>query len=247
LTDHWYSIKKNDLEPIKEYRTQKEADEDKKKMAESRLNGAKDQPKSGSGLVNPLKNSFPTPKPTASSKAKQVLPMAASSGSARALNPVARGNFSKGLEELDKIQKKLHSAGNLRGRKAIELGDSELQYTVDESGFGTNEESKRDRLSNRRATTGMHSSTLTKKTPNSSGNKEQSAAAQTQVAGKKLNVLKCNRMVDEIALVFSQGFKRIEEFEKEAGVQIRIADFTKEYQKLIESMRDVTKNQPKLK
>lgn len=215
-------------------------------MAETKVSGVKDPQKNPTSLLLPQKTAFATPKPTASSKAKQVQPPVPVSASTRLSNPTARGNFSKGLEELDKIQRKLHSGSNLRGRKTADLGDSELQNTIDESGCGANDEPKRDRLSARRATMGVQASAL-KKTSNSSGNKEQGTALPTQPAGKKLNVLKCNRMVDEVALVFSQGFKRIEEFEKEAGVQIRIADFTKEYQKVIESMRELTKNPSKLK
>lgn len=216
-------------------------------MAETKVSGAKEPQKTPAGLLLPQKAGFATPKPTASSKAKQVQPLVAVSVSTRLPNPTPRGNFSKGLEELDKIQRKLHSGSNLRGRKTADLGDSELQNTIDESGCGANDEPKRDRLSGRRATMGVQTSALAKKTPNSSGNKEQGTPVPTQAAGKKPNVLKCNRMVDEIALVFSQGFKRIEEFEKEAGVQVRIADFTKEYQKVIESMRELTKNPSKLK
>lgn len=77
----------------------------------------------------------------------------------------------------------------------------------------------------------------------SSPSKEQAAngSFQNQTASKKINTLKCNRMVDEVSLVFSQGFKKIQEFEKESGSQVRIADLMKEYQRVMDSMRDIAK------
>ena len=161
LKEQWSIVKKNDLEPIKEFRTQKEADEailKEKKAAEQKKQAPREQRQRAIEQNRLITAQQTKSNASINQKVKQKPNISIGDASesnghnkatrhAKTGNQSAKGTFSisKGLEELENIKKKMNSSKiNTKEQRRPSTSGTETPQN-ERSSYMDEEDSKREK------------------------------------------------------------------------------------------------------
>lgn len=255
LTDNWMSIKKDQLETITEARpiTRESllagANKPKKPLATQQpvRAGAKDVAKDKK--AEPLK-------PTSSlysqsgqgiglNKAKPPTPTIkmATNLSQSAVAGVGQGaktfDIGRAFEELDSIKNRMSNQTALgKAPKKSQLDQpAQVKVTLVDEIDPENEDIEELDLGSKDPQGGL--AAIKPKVDTLAARRAQRTGAA--VAGKKVSVLQKKKMLDDIEAQFVAAFKKVKEFERETGVSVSQTNINREYNKMLDEIREVVK------
>lgn len=234
LSNNWMSIKHTDLAPIKEY----VPGDDKSNTAQQKDKKPEPIPARKRPVVKePSQRSKPV------IAKKEPTPVAKTSRNTAVSSKGSKFDLAKTMDELDQIKKKVDNSSSLHqtSKKNTEggnLGHSVNKKSVDHQFEDGEETTSQQGEETSRKEGGKVSSLAARRAQLNS----KKSSGETQSGNtKRGNLVKYKKMMEEIEMNFSQSIKKVQEFQRETGSHLRMHEFNKEYQKLIDSIKEVVK------
>lgn len=254
LNENWMSIKKNDLETIKEVKP-KEPIAAKVYTGRNPPSTVKPTSMTASSVVSPHAKDTPH---TAKSKVSTVSnanaigqrprgnsgtihnptpgqmksPSASHNTTSNQLSSSQVGGFDihKAFEELDNIKTKMSST-----KQRTTQGKKSLAPQSEHGGEDTSAHHNEEHSENRAQAALKRTLHATAATAALTAKKPLTATAKHQ---NHLNHEKVKKDLQSVEDAFKAAFKRVQDFERDTGIPVKLTDMNREYNKLIETLKE---------